>query len=742
MRANTVGMNKSDKFFEFVNHVKSKGVTTLKSAAKQIFKGMKLQKNFTQQIEIVTDDYKTRIQKYLEHVMGEKAKFTIDEEFVFLDMVETSCRLLYREQKKILNFAITTAKLIHNINETNNSTNKNANNELNNFNISHEVDVQSLSQIIFRQVVMTKREELRHICNKYEICRPYPAFTDYLADFLVEIMKLSDEKLGTFVKALRLLGKTNEDFFNGFIDVDDKETVIVPYFAELLNNLNGFQETLLIIRGLLTQRFKIISSPNLKMKIRTQAVRIILDIINRAFQYENDDLLAMEFDTVVKSIRSWNNGQRHFPESSVILLFNSIFNVLDYNLSIDAKSEVKVLIETLIRGSSKDEKLYSKLFSEGSKYVKGEDIVRGLFIYPSYGGNAIGTLKSGKHNKKTTQIPKSPDVKSKVPKKFFAPLPISPAPFHTYETDRLNDYSKHVMKQGMNIIKYSATKILNQVGNENSLAVYSVTSDYVSKVQEFLDHLKENHGRHSSQPVGEEFMIMNMLEKACEILYQQQWILLSTTPMNSTKANISRIQKLSKFINGQIKQWRKEEMQYICSTFQICKPYPAFSNRVEYLILELLKLPDSKLNIFVDHVKNIVENNKDFLALVGGIQGKDKTFKRINDLCRNKSLKESLTSVRGILSHKFKISQSQSNTKSQATQVLLDIIDKAFLFNRDKSIVLNFEEFDEVIKKWGKNKAQLDRGLLEQLINAILKTINSINNPVKSTLIKAVTWID
>lgn len=296
------------------------------------------------------------------------------------------------------------------------------------------------------------------------------------------------------------------------------------------------------------------------------------------------------------------------------------------------------------------------------------------------------------------------------------------------------------MKQGLNVLKYSAGKMLNQV--DNSLVVYSVNTDYMSKIQDFLDLLKENHGKHSSQPVGEEFMIMNMLEKSCEILYQQQWLLLSATAMNSSKDYINRIQKLSKFINDQIKHWRKEEMQYICSTFSICKPYPAFSNRLEYLILELLKLPDSKLNIFVNHVKTIVTKNKDFLALIGGVRDKDKTFKRINDLSQQKSFKESLISVRGVLSHKFKISKSQPNTRSKATQILLDIIDKAFLFNRDRNIVLDFEKFDEVIKKWGKNKAQLDVTLLEKLINAVLKTINAINNPVKTTLIKIITWVD
>lgn len=380
MRANTVGMNRSDEFLEFVNHIKSKGVTALKSIAKQVFKGMKLKKTFTRQIETVTDDYKTAIQNYLEHVMGEKTRFKINEELLFLDMVETACRLLYREQKKILNFAITAAKLIQNINKTDNSTNKEANTKLNKTKISLEEDIQSMSQIIYRQGVITKREELRHICNKYDICRPYPAFTDYLADFIVEIVKLSDEKLKTFVKAFRFIGQTNEEFLNSLIDKDDMETVIVPHLSELLNNINGFQETLLLLRGHLTQRFKIISSPNLKMKIRTQAVRILLDIINQAFQYENDDIIAMEFDTAVKNIRSWNNGHRHFPESSVILLFTSNFQILNYNLSADAKSEIKVLTETLIRGSSKNIELFSKLFSEGSKYVKGEDIIRGIQI--------------------------------------------------------------------------------------------------------------------------------------------------------------------------------------------------------------------------------------------------------------------------------------------------------------------------------------------------------------------------
>lgn len=371
MRANTVAANRTDDLVKYVDHIKKKGAKTLKDTGKQIIREITLEKNLTEHILNITEDYLATMQNYSEYIAGKKTEIVIDEEFAFLDMVETACRLIYRDQKKILNKAIMSLTTL----TTDNGT------IVRSLNTTLIAQIQKINQNIYRQNIKTKRSELRYVCFKFDICRYYPAFTDYIADFIVEIRRLPDAKLDTFMNLLKLLLQygTPQSILHTLCAKEYMDE-IAEQMKVIFKDVYSIHDSLSVLRSVLTQRFKIIHSPDLKLKMKTNGVRILLDIINKAFEFERDDVIAMEFDTTVQALRKWVADERLFPELLITQLVNNTFKVLEYNLSKIAKQEIAVLIEVIMRGTSKNEEMYKSLFTDGSKYVRGEDFQSDLEI--------------------------------------------------------------------------------------------------------------------------------------------------------------------------------------------------------------------------------------------------------------------------------------------------------------------------------------------------------------------------
>ncbi|XP_075984753.1 uncharacterized protein LOC142982233 [Anticarsia gemmatalis] len=365
MRATWVGNNKTNELIEYVDHVKQRGVSSLQASANLIISDLGIVKDIiklTQYVNALTKNYETTMQNYLEYVIGQKAKFVIEEEFTFLDMVETACRLLYSQQKQILDFAGEVAKT-----------------DPNNTNTNFDDQIKTLNQIIYRQSINTKKEEMRHICHKHEVCRPYPAFTDYFADFLAQIIKLPEDSLPTLFQLIKSLVDMNADFFNIIPDEKDRKFVV----KRLVNGFDEFNATkaaMIELKSILVHRFKIMNTTDLKWKLKTQAVRILLDIIDKAYQYEQYNLMFVEFDQTVQALRSWISEDKFFPEAAITHLFHSIMTVLELNLSKNGKEEMGVLIETILWGSSKNEKLFKTLFRDGSAFVKGLEFAPNLEV--------------------------------------------------------------------------------------------------------------------------------------------------------------------------------------------------------------------------------------------------------------------------------------------------------------------------------------------------------------------------
>ena len=337
----------SDPLKEFTNHLLEKGTKTIKYIATEIVSDLNITINITAMLEVATYDYTNTIENYYEFV--KKSQNESDRDLLYLDMVETSCRLLYHVEKKLLTDIIMHVNYDARSDEYKNMTHK-----------------------LLKQSKEDRKEIMQYVCDKYQVCRAYPAFTDYFADLVSEIVILDDKRFRVILESLTKTIKQNEKIFANFMEKKDRE--LIADKLRRIPNTYAFKDLFFVARSVLNQRYKTIISGSEEFKNTTRSTSIILDIIDKALTSE-ENVLAIDFDNSVQAIRGWSADKRHDIDKYLDEFVTSFLRRLNHNLTKNARQELKVLIKTIMRGGNTpdDEIQRRSLFKSGSKYVKGKD---------------------------------------------------------------------------------------------------------------------------------------------------------------------------------------------------------------------------------------------------------------------------------------------------------------------------------------------------------------------------------
>nr|XP_021194190.2 uncharacterized protein LOC110379020 [Helicoverpa armigera] len=333
---------------ECIDHFKKIGNESLHAIGKKIITDLAINMDIGLMLKTASGDYHTSMQNYNDVVSKENIKSTLDREFVYLDVVETSNGLLYSIERKLLNDIIA-----------------------NKTDVLFDNSVEAMNEKIYKHSVQEKKNKVKFICEKYKVCRHYPAFTDYCADLITEILKLTDKKFTAIIEILRIIIKENKGFFEKVMEKEEKY-LIIKKLESLSTDLFQMKEFFAVLRGVITQRFKAVSSSEKSLKSRTIATRILLDIVDKALSGD-EDLLAIDFDNSVSALRSWEDGVRQNIHGIYEDFAKNLFRIMQFNLTKNARKEMKILIQAIMGKIDEDDKFVQNLFVNGSKYVKGED---------------------------------------------------------------------------------------------------------------------------------------------------------------------------------------------------------------------------------------------------------------------------------------------------------------------------------------------------------------------------------
>lgn len=336
--------NHNSAIENFLSHMKMRGFETLTSILKYIKEQLET-KHGNSILQMTIYNYELIFNNTINNVFKEKAYFDVDKEFLFINIIETADILLRDESKKMLN------KIIehHNISPAND-------------------DLRIIMETISRKNLEDKKRDFEYICSKFDICRTYPGYIDYFADFTSEILKLSDQNLKLFVDALTEVIVIEKDYIDALLDKNTVAELRDRFNILIEDNIHDVRESVSVLRGIITHRHKFIRSQHSALKIKTKAIRLLMDIIDKTFEL-SEEQLATEFDIITKSLRDFVAGFRVDIEMILFRFVQYTLQTVKSQWDKVAMEETKVLLEIILYGKSVNKDVHISLFTKGSNYV-------------------------------------------------------------------------------------------------------------------------------------------------------------------------------------------------------------------------------------------------------------------------------------------------------------------------------------------------------------------------------------
>lgn len=291
--------------------------------------------------------YISVVKKYMESIHNRIDPIhEVDKEFIVLDLVATANEELLKQSKQLSNETI---KAINNNASRNNK-------------VSQETYIK-LKNNLDEFVLESKKEDMAYICNNLEICRPHPAYSDYMLDLLNKISRLSNNRLNHIVMNLVVLFNERKSFF--------KRTLGESLTKHIRNNLEelytgeilDIRKTVNVLKDVFKNKYKIN-----KDVIRSKAINILIDIIDSSFT--DEEILKIIFRHAFRSLNRWVKMKNYHILLAVNNLIRHSLDTFKYRWMNEIHQEVKTLVEIIMQRKVSNVNIYKYLFSEGSKLVK------------------------------------------------------------------------------------------------------------------------------------------------------------------------------------------------------------------------------------------------------------------------------------------------------------------------------------------------------------------------------------
>lgn len=354
---NSVSNNNTRNLTKYLEHMKRRGIKTLEYIGKNIMDQMK-QDYMNKKINAAKIIYRKRLQNYFKYITGPNSLIS-NQDFILVDICELACRILYQQQRKILTHIIDSTNL------TNNAFNNDAKEY--SASVENSVDIitgqssqvnqlnsiKNITETIFSYNTDLRTNEIKYICQKYKLCRPYPGFTDYCGYFLSEILRLPSSQFAKITKLFAIVLQIDAnvlDFVSEITDYDKFKAVLDDTFQ----NTNSFKRKLELLKVVFTQKFAIVCKPELDLNMRAPATRILLDVIDRLFEGKMHTDFVTHFDVTVSEIRRWANNERTAIGVDVGGIAEAFFTVLNEMLQSEKtdREHLQILIAMIKDGNS------------------------------------------------------------------------------------------------------------------------------------------------------------------------------------------------------------------------------------------------------------------------------------------------------------------------------------------------------------------------------------------------------
>lgn len=357
VRAMKNGIKKEVK--SLVNHLIFKGNLKLVAQVKYFKTELVYHNDLSKLVYDINKKYSSTLHMYSENLLNDaNPVYEVDKQYVMLDLIETASQILLNDCRVILN-----------------TIQRNQTGLLNKYK-GYKAKIVYLLESLQQYIHEVKNEEIAYICEQYDICRKFPAYSDFITDLIKEILIIPDVKLNYLIKDLKLLFNEQYNFIEEVLN--EKLAAIVSNKLKTLfnNNMTKVKNTLDELRKILMNRHKMIRSKDEKVVKKARAVTMLIDIVDKAFDKSDEEMLVIYMDNTSTALRKWaaweNNDQDLDMSRSLGNFVRYFADNIAYSWKLEAREEVRVLLEIILTGNATNKNIYENLFTKGSRYLNSK----------------------------------------------------------------------------------------------------------------------------------------------------------------------------------------------------------------------------------------------------------------------------------------------------------------------------------------------------------------------------------
>ncbi|XP_063384981.1 uncharacterized protein LOC134671138 [Cydia fagiglandana] len=333
---------------KFEERSQRKGIDSIQAIADHLQKKLNLtEADLIPIVKRTKSDYITMLKKYFSDLEREKPTYEVDKEYIILDMVNVVCMIRVKIGKKLLKKILALAK------DTDNE--------------EKEILIDTIG--IFNE--NDKRQEINFMCSNYKICRPSPAFSDYLFKLLDEVLKLDNRKFQYCLHKISRFILTKRSFFETVL----RDKIIAFLETKMTNmssaNIHEMREVISFLHSIIIRRYKINRTNDKKLQDKAKSAYIIIDIVDTAFGIDGDDIYGTHMEKWISLLREWSANMSDDIETTLQDLIQYIVEAMAYNFSKRAKEEIMTLADIIFYENVGKQNKTEYLLTEGSKFVKG-----------------------------------------------------------------------------------------------------------------------------------------------------------------------------------------------------------------------------------------------------------------------------------------------------------------------------------------------------------------------------------
>lgn len=348
-RLNTFRSEGKPVIDDFIEYISQRGSKRLVTVSKNIKNILKIEKGTNRRLKLADVEYLQKLKEIVAHALKQNSTTDFDREILLLSIIESSNKLLYSVSRNFLNAVVDGHETI-----------------------LPKDDVQAVTEAIYSDNIKYKKTDFKYICKELKLCRPFPGYTDYFADLTSEVLQMSDNKLRKILVKTIKAGTTKRKFFESVLGSDLAANFGKVVKSNLGGNLTHARQVMSVFRGVISKRYTWISNKKQELKLKTTASRVLLDIIDKLYDTDGEEIVAMHFDSTVKALRDWEGSMRNDLETILFNVINYSVDTLNHYLDTVSKNEIRILSQTIIYGTYNVTPEYDYLFYSGSKLTNVE----------------------------------------------------------------------------------------------------------------------------------------------------------------------------------------------------------------------------------------------------------------------------------------------------------------------------------------------------------------------------------